>query len=84
MYVVETWAVRAMMWIHVHLPCTLCSMYLLYVAADQAARIRGGGGGGLQMQPSMCEELKRKGKKKENRIYTRSLAQPVVITVGVA
>jgi hypothetical protein len=43
MYVVETWAVRAMMWIHVHVPCTLCSMYLLYVAADQAARIWGGG-----------------------------------------
>jgi len=77
MYVVETWAVRAMMWIHVHIPCTLCSMYRML----QPIKRRESGGGGAT---DVAKYVRRIEEKEGKSIYTRSLAQPVDITVGVA
>lgn len=61
-----------------HAPYVVC-MYLLYVAADQAARIWGGGG-----LTDVAKYVRRIEEKEGKSIHTRSLAQPMVITVGVA
>ena len=69
-----------MMWIHVHLPCTLCSMYVPTVCCSRSSDANLGGGG----LTDVAKYVRRIEEKEGKSIHTRSLAQPMVITVGVA